>query len=369
VRRQAEEAVLQLQKATSDFEAANEAFKQVVEVKSLVAEILSAMRQYYDAMVVEPMHDMGLYSEPDNSPSLDSEEEKRSEVEEIRGFFSDMNKTCNSAEQSMGLSEKNLTILCNFQSLEDATAEIVAAVDVKRKEVKRVVDELIDRQRHYWKHYEWGLGDSANCTGQMSDECETWLQEVKSEPVGLRKVVGIFQETGFYKQYLKRWRFDDADSFLTLSTEFQVSLARANQSAEKFKEDSANFAKALEEADEAAQNADKQLERALKIQSNKTASLAVATQVLNEAKVVQKKQRLHFADMKKVFDEAENQFKKARDHYMNTAKTSFEASFLQFLGEVVSPRAQVAHDATRLVSQTVAIRPHGLVQSFSLPGK
>jgi len=364
VRKQAEGAVSLLQNATRDFDVANEAFKQVLEVKGIVAEILSAMRIYYQDMVVQPMKNMGFVRS-----ALGDESQTRSKANTTRAFFEKMNNTCNSAEHTMGLSEKNLTILCNFESLEDATAEIVAAVDVKRKEAQRVADKLLSWHSDYWNHYEEVPGDPENCAGQMSTKCDTWLQREKKEPAGLRKVIGIFQKTGFYTQYLQRWRFDANNSFLTLSAQFQVSLARANQSVGKFKEISVSFDKALEEANAAAQIAEKQLEQALKIHSKNTAFVANATKAFENAEEERSRQMKYYRHVKKTFDEANNQFRRAYDHYWNTATKGLDASLLQLLVDVVSPRAKVAHDEIRVASQTVAIKPHGLVQSFSSPGR
>lgn len=197
--------------------AAEAASRVVVEFKGKLSTALTALVDYYDEAVRQPLRVMGIREEV-TIASLFPEPSSTQAAQNLAAGLTKTQEFCASKKASLSAPAvahieadgSKLTALCDGQDWSAVAGEVDAAVKTRKQ---RAITNLEQAQQKVVSY-----------TGVTANKAD-------GEVEGVWKAVAIFGDTGFAKNYLSGWKFDGSATAKGSNAGFMIELARALDTA------------------------------------------------------------------------------------------------------------------------------------------
>lgn len=197
--------------------AAEAASRVVVEFKNKLSTALTALVDYYDEAVRQPLRVMGIREEvtiaslfPEPS-STQAAQNLAAGLEKTKEFCTTKAATLTApAVADIEADGSKLPAICNGQDWGAVSGEIDAAVTTRKT---RAIKNLESAQQKVVSY-----------TGVTASKAD-------GEVEGVWKAVAVFGDTGFAKNYLSGWKFDGTSAAKGGNAGFMMELAKALDAA------------------------------------------------------------------------------------------------------------------------------------------
>jgi len=289
--------------ANAEQEKAQQADTAVVQLIGLVSQTMLNMASFFNEAVLEPIQKIGLGVDVPVSLYFPEDLQSLTEAEDFKGAVSSLRSYCvESAQPAFDRVREfvDLAPLCQIDPVEQVAPGILTAVRDRIAEVKKHLTSV------------QGWADPYKGQKKMNkDEAKRLV--LQGEPAGLREVVRIFGQTGYYSQYLKRWKKTAKPSFLDLYAKLGVKLAALATEIDDLKTKIAACERVLNRRNDRLKELAAELEKAVKAQMLEGQKQIQAENALKLVKEEYRKAESNVNELKKALNLAVQRYEASKD--------------------------------------------------------
>lgn len=253
---EAEKAKKAAELAFDALEKATNAYAAVEEIKALVSQTMMQMQGYFDAAVAKPVERLGLHLNTDLKQYFDRVTGELSEKKDVDSTVLTMDRYCKTTALKAFERVKNtvdLTPLCEFGEVADITTAIDRMVTARRDDVRGSLEQVQAVITPY--------------RGTQITDKELQKRLSEGEPLGLREVMTVYGDTGYYRNYLKHWKSNTQGSYVTLCKDLYSKVAALETHKQNMIKANDEMQKALAKANQDVKEAQAKLKQALSTKS------------------------------------------------------------------------------------------------------
>lgn len=229
----AKKAREQLDLASTALKDAEAASVSVDEIKGLVVQTMVKMVAYHEAVIVQPVKNLGLSLATSVAEFFEGmQEEATEEKEAVDSTLKLMDGYCrNTASKAFEKikGDVDLTRLCQEGTAQEVGTQIDVMVKQRAAEVQKALEAVQQSADLYLGQEGMSKAESDRLTSM-------------GELAGVREVASVYAEASYYEKYLAHWKID------AISPKFLDLIASLKAAVERLTEQEANLKSALEEA-------------------------------------------------------------------------------------------------------------------------
>mmetsp|Transcript_11887 Transcript_11887/g.36683 ORF Transcript_11887/g.36683 Transcript_11887/m.36683 type:complete len:686 (-) Transcript_11887:113-2170(-) len=300
---QLKEAKNSLESAKAELEKAHQADIAVQQLRGLVSQTLLNMVAYVNEAVLEPVRRIGLGEDVEVNDRFAQGLEGLPTAGDFKGSVTNLLGYCQeTALPAFKLLQAGVKLapICEVGPVEKVVPGVFSAVEVRAADVKK----------HLKSVQSW-LDPYKGQKKMNKDEAKRLV--LQGEPAGLREVVRIFGQTGYYSQYLKRWKKTAKPSFLDLYAKLGVKLAALATEIDDLKTKIAACERVLNRRNDRLKELAAELEKAVKAQMLEGQKQIQAENALKLVKEEYRKAESNVNELKKALNLAVQRYEASKD--------------------------------------------------------